>query len=108
MFPSGGPKSLREQLVGAWEIVLCEAVRPDGTKSPLVMGSDPAGQLIFTDDGHFSFQATAELPEFTSNNRMKTTPEENKAATEGSIAYYGTYIVNDADGTIAVHVERSS
>ena len=39
---------------------------------------------------------------------MKTTPEENKAAVQGSIAYYGTYTVSEEDKTIALHIERSS
>ena len=105
---SGQPKSLEEQLIGTWTIVLGEAVRPDGTRRPLLMGSDPAGQLIFTDSGHFSFQAEADLPKFASNDRIKRTPEENKAVVDASIAYYGTYTVNDADKTIAIHIERSS
>src|SRR5262245_47758625 len=45
--------SLKEELVGTWTMVLCEAVQQDGTKGPLVMGSDPAGQYIFTANGHF-------------------------------------------------------
>ncbi len=72
------------------------------------MGSDPAGQYIFTEDGHFSFQAVAEFGEFLSNDRMKTTPKEDKAAVQASIAYFGTYTVNDENKTIAVHIERSS
>lgn len=101
-------KSLKEQLVGTWTMVLCEVVQPDGTKTPLVAGNDPTGQYIFTDNGHFSFQAAADLPKLASNSRMKTTPEENKAVVQGSVAYYGTYTVNDADKTIALHIERSS
>jgi hypothetical protein len=101
-------RSLKEQLVGTWTIVLCETVQPDGTKGPMVIGSDPAGQYIFTDNGHFSFQAAAALPKFAAHDRMKTTPEENKAVVEGTIAYYGTYTVNDADKTIALQIERSS
>ena len=71
-------------------------------------GRNPAGQYIFTDDGQFSFQAAADLPKFASSSRMKTTPEENKAVVEGSIAYYGTYTANDADKTITLQTERSS
>jgi lipocalin-like protein len=99
---------IKEQLVGTWALIECEVVALDGTKSPLVLGGNPAGQYIFTDDGHFSFQAVAEFSKFVSNDRMKTTPEENKAAVHGSIAYYGTYTVDQADKTIALHIERSS
>jgi hypothetical protein len=101
-------KTLKEQLVGTWSLVLCENVALDGAKTPLVVGSNPAGQHIFTNDGYFSFQAAAEFPQFASNDRMKTTPEENKAVVEGSIAYYGTYTANEAENTIALHIVRSS
>jgi hypothetical protein len=50
----------------------------------------------------------AEIPKFVSNDYRKTTPEENKAVVEGSMAYYGTYTATDADKTIALHIERSS
>jgi hypothetical protein len=83
-------------------------VASNGTKSPLVEGDNPAGQYIFTSDGHFSFQAAAEFPHFASNNRTETTPEENRTVVRGSIAYYGTYSVNDAEKTILLHIERSS
>jgi hypothetical protein len=38
-----------------------------------------------------------DLPKIASNDPMKTTPEENKALMEGSIAYYGTYTVNESE-----------
>jgi hypothetical protein len=101
-------KSFKDQLVGTWTVVLCEAVQSDGTKGPAQIGSNVAGQYILTEDGHFSYQSAAELPKFASNNRLRTTPEENKAVVEGSIAYYGTYTVNEADKTIALQIERSS
>jgi len=34
--------------------------------------------------------------------------DENKAAVQGNIAYFGTYSVNEADGTLTLHVTRSS
>lgn len=89
-------------------LVSCEIVAADGSKSHLVEGDNPAGQYIFTGDGHFSFQAAAEFPNFASNDRAKTTAEENRAAVRGSIAYYGTYTVNDAEKVILLHIERSS
>jgi hypothetical protein len=101
-------KSTKDQLVGAWLVVRCEVVRPDGTKGALVIGNNPLGQFIFTDNGRFSFQVAAEILKFASGDETKTTPEENKAVVEGSIAYFGAYTVTDADKTIALHVERSS
>jgi hypothetical protein len=102
------PSSLREQVVGTWIIVRCEVVQPDGTKGPLVLGSNPIGQFIFTENGPFAFQVTAELPKFASGDFRKTTPEENKAVAQGSMAYFGTFAVMDADRTVALHIERSS
>src|ERR1700687_5605863 len=99
-------KSLKEQLIGTWTIVQCDVVNSDGTKGrPLVMGSNPVGQFIFTENGRFSFQVAAEIPKFASGDYRKTTPEENKAVVEGSMAYYGTYTATDADKTIALHIE---
>jgi hypothetical protein len=50
------------------------------------------------------------LPEdhklFASNNRLDGTPDENRASVQGSIAYFGTYTVNDADHTLTFHIER--
>jgi hypothetical protein len=101
-------KSLKEQLVGAWMVVHCEVVRPDGTKGPLVIGANPVGQFIFTDNGRFAFQVAAEIPKFASNDDSNTTPQENKAVVEGSISYFGSYTVTDADKTIHLHIERGS
>jgi len=101
-------KSLKEQLIGTWTIGPCDWVNPDGTKRPLVIGSNPVGQYIFTGNGRFSFQVAAEIPRFASGDYREYTPEENKAVSQGSMAYFGTYTVTDADKTIALHIERSS
>jgi hypothetical protein len=100
--------SIKDQLVGTWKFVMCEAITPDGTKLPIVEGNNPAGQYIFTSDGHFSFQVAADVPHFASKSPRQTTPEENRAAIRGALAYYGTYTVNDAEKTIIERIERSS
>jgi Lipocalin-like domain len=89
-------------------VVGCEIVQPDGTKSPLVNGDNPVGQLIFTDNGRFAFQVSAESPKIASNDSKILTPEESKRVAEGTIAYFGTYTLTDGDNTIAVHIARSS
>jgi Lipocalin-like domain len=50
----------------------------------------------------------AEITKFASGDYREYTTEENKAVVQGSMAYFGTYTVTDADKTIVLHVERSS
>jgi hypothetical protein len=60
-------------------------------------------------DGHFSLVNTrADLPKFASNRRDQGTPEENKAVVQGSIAYFGTYSVNEGDKVITAQIEGST
>jgi hypothetical protein len=49
-----------------------------------------------------------DLPKVASNNPETATPEEAKAIAAGSISYFGTYTVNEADKTLTLHVEASS
>jgi hypothetical protein len=65
--------------------------------------------VILTSNGRVILVITrADLPKFASNNRTTGTPEENKAAVAGSIGYFGTYAVNEADKTLVMHVEGST
>jgi hypothetical protein len=100
-------KLSKKQLVGYWTYVSAESVAKDGKKLPLVEGTNPKGQLIFS-DSRFTLVIIAEYPKLASNDRLKTTPEENKAAAHAVLAYYGTYSLNEADGTLALNIERSS
>jgi hypothetical protein len=101
-------KSLKEQLVGTWKIVSVDNVRDDGSKVEL-FGPNPNGIVIYTVDGHFAlWNGRSDLPKFASNRRDKGTAEENKAVVEGSIAYFGTYSVNEADKVITAHIEGST
>jgi len=72
-----------------------------------VEGSDIKGVQIFTNK-HFSFQVIANFPKLASNNRLDTTPEENKAVAHGVQSYYGTYTVNEAEKSWTTHTERAS
>jgi Lipocalin-like domain len=44
-------------------------------------------------------------PAFTSSDVFQGTPEEIKAAYEGFAAYFGTYTVDDAAGTVTHHLQ---
>ena len=97
--------SLREQVIGTWIHVSTTVTAPDGKKS------DRPGQglLIYAPDGHFTFVNVANnLPNLAANNRDKATAEEARAIVAGSIAYYGTYTVDEATKTIVPKVEGST
>ena len=101
-------KSLKEQLVGTWKLVSSHNVRNDGSRVD-VYGPNPKGILIYTSDGHFALVNTrSDLPKLASNSRDRGTPEENKAVVQGSIAYFGTYSVNEADKVITAQIEGST
>jgi len=91
-------------LVGTWTLV------SNTTTSP---SAKPFGQndgvAIFESNGRFSLQLIrSDLPKFASNNRDTGTADENKAVLQGSISYFGTYSVNEADGIVTLHIERCS
>jgi Lipocalin-like domain len=99
-------QSLKEQLVGTWTYVSSTAKLPDG--NPL-WGTNPKSLLIFTDNGRFSWQVLrSDRPQFASNDRRNGTSEENKAILQGSLAYFGTYSVHEADNTLISRIEGST
>ncbi len=99
-------QSLKTQLVGSWVYVSSSAKLADGSPQ---WGTNPKGLLIFTDDGHFSWQVfRSDRPRFASNDRTKGTPEENKATLRGSLAYFGTYSVDDPNKALITHIEGST
>lgn len=99
-------KSLADQLVGTWAYVSSTAKLPDG--GPL-WGANPKGLMIFTKDGWYSWQIfRSDLPKFASKNRMRGTPAEDAAILRGSLAYFGTYAVDEASRTITTKIAGST
>jgi hypothetical protein len=70
------------------------------------------GNAFFDAGGHYiitvmrSGRAKYAIADF--GQMAQATAEENKATAQGTITYFGTCSVNDADRTIAIHVEASS
>jgi Lipocalin-like domain len=99
-------KSLKEQLVGTWIFVSSTNTRPDGTKFD-PWGANPKGTTIYEANGRYAFMIMrSDLPKFT--DRTKATPEDSKTVVQGSIAYYGTYTVDEPSKTVTLHVEGST
>jgi lipocalin-like protein len=101
-------RTLKEQLVGTWKYVAVDVVRPDGSRVPLY-GPNPEGIATFDRDGNYMLlTARAGLPKFAVNDRMKGSADEYRAVVQGSIAHFGRYAVNEADGTITFRIQTST
>src|SRR6516164_9508473 len=103
MLPGGASaqqKSIKDQIVGTWTLLIDDGVKDDGTHVP-GYGPNPEGSLIFTADGHYALQIFRNSrPAFVSKDRLSGTADENKAAVHGMIAHFGTYAIDEAGKTI--------
>jgi len=104
----GQQQSLKEQLIGTWTVVSWEQKKGDGTKLQQY-GANPTGIAFFDTGGRYIITVMrSDRARYASNTPWQGTAEENKAAAEGTIAYFGTYSVSEADRSIAIHIEGSS
>src|SRR6202162_5340016 len=100
-------KSLKEQLVRTWTLVSSDQVRPDGSKLRQ-FGANPNGINVFDANGRFFLMmASADNLRMASNDRSITKSEEDGLIVE-SIAYYGTYTVNEEVNVISLHLDAST
>ena len=104
----GQQESLAKQLLGTWTLLSHESVRPDGSRVP-VYGADPKGVAFFDSSGHFIITVMrSDRAKYAIDLPTQGTPEENKGTAQGTITYFGTYSLSEADRTIAIHIEASS
>ena len=111
MLPShtlGQQQSLKERLLGTWTLVSIEAVRQDGGRSPL-FGTDPKGIAFFDRNDYYIISVmSSDRLAFVVNDRMQGSTAENKATSQGTITYFGTYSVDEADRAMLIHIDASS
>jgi Lipocalin-like domain len=101
-------KSLKEQLVGTWTLVSSDQVRADGSKLN-EFGANPKGINVFDANGRFFLMvASADNSKIASRDPNKKNPEEVGGLITESIAYYGTYTVNEAEKVIILHLDAST
>jgi len=99
---------LKEQIIGTWDLVANYAERQDGSRLD-AFGPSPSGRYMLDAGGRFSYMIYGSgRPKFASNNRREGTAEENKAAVQGIITFYGTYVVDEPAHTVTWQVERCS
>ena len=89
----------REQLIGTWKLVSFELEISGETSYP--WGEDVVGIHTWDETGHFAFQGGRSARErFASDNPLGSTPEEASSALGSYLAYFGTYDVDENEGTV--------
>src|SRR6202158_1064696 len=96
-----------KDLVGTWTLISAITDR-DGNKSD-IYGANANGVLVFDANGRYALvYIAANLPKFASNNRSTGTADENKAVIVGSLAHFGTYVVDEADKSFTFQIDRAT
>jgi len=105
---AGQPHALADQVRGTWTYEAVDTVKPDGTRTPMY-GANPKGAATFDGAGHYILlTARNDMAKFATNNRMEGTAEEYKAVSQGSIAHFGRYSVDEAAKTITFEIDTST
>lgn len=88
--------SLREQLIGAWELVSYVEKPVDGSAPIYPFGEDAQGIIMYTHDGFMSAQLSVRgRAPFTSDDWFEGKPEEFAAAARSYFAYTGPFQVDE-------------
>jgi len=97
---------LKDQVIGTWIYVSSTGKRDDGSNVPR---PSLKGAVTYTADGHFHFITTpTDTPNFASGDPARPLPDEAMAMASRSIAYTGTYTVDESTRTIIPTVEAST
>jgi len=98
----------KEKFTGAWRLISTE-YRNEGGEVTYPFGQETIGQLMYDGKRNMAVQIiNARRPNFASNDWLKGTPEEIKAAFEGYRCYFGTYDVDEEKKIVTHHVQGSS
>jgi hypothetical protein len=101
-------QSLKQQVVGTWTYVNAYNIMPNGARIE-PQGQNGKGLLVLDASGRFVWTLIKpDLPKFASNNRQTGTDAENRAVVQGTLAYYGTYEVDEPGKALLIHIEYSS
>ena len=105
-------KTPQEKLVGAWRLVSVETVRTNGDIIYPFYGKHPQGLLVYDASGWMSVQIVSDpaptKPDASSREEMLRAPiAEKVAAFDGYYAYFGTWAVDAANGTVTHYVQQS-
>ncbi|MGD9853586.1 MAG: lipocalin-like domain-containing protein [Planctomycetaceae bacterium] len=97
-----------EPFLGSWSLVSWTVTAADGqVVHPL--GDDAWGRLMYLQGGQMAASLMRRRrTAFVSDNRLEATVPECEAAYREFLAYFGTFTVQSAAGTVTHHVEAAT
>src|SRR3954453_5975281 len=99
--PQRGPTPIPAaggSLAGTWTLVAVDNVKPDGSRIQ-PYGPHPDGLLVLDAGGRYAVHIFRPgRPRFAANDKSQGTPEENRAAVQGTNTHFGRYAVDAAAG----------
>jgi Lipocalin-like domain len=112
--PATSKASVRGQLIGSWRLVSRQSRRANGEiEADPGLATTPLGVLIYDQSGHVAAQLsrrdrTVEMigEECQAAATTKGTPDTAQTIL-GYDAYFGTYKINELDGTVTHHLEAA-
>lgn len=103
-------ESLREQLIGAWELIeYCAYMPNDESNKKYPMGPEAKGMIMYTPDGHMSAQLLT--PGQKPFSRISATDDDWAQVGKNYVAYTGQFYLDehgDKQGPILMHHMRTS
>ena len=96
---------IRQSLLGAWSLVECAEIMPDGSKR-FPLGDDALGQVVYTADRRMSAQLVrAGRAAFPSDDYRGAPAEVAAEAFQQYFGYFGRYEVDADAGTVTHFIE---
>ncbi|MDX2201158.1 MAG: lipocalin-like domain-containing protein [Hyphomicrobiaceae bacterium] len=95
-----------KDIVGTW--TLASVTLEEGGKKSEPFGPAPKGMAVFDGARQSIVIVRPDMPKFATNNRNTGTAEENKAAVQGSLTFFGPYTFDEASKVMTVVVEGSN
>ena len=100
--------SVRERIAGAWRLESRTVTQANGaTLLDPVLGQQPVGRLLYDASGHMMLQVMRQGRAQAISVPSNPPDAKNPRIVLGYDAYFGTFTVNEAEGTITHRVEGS-
>jgi hypothetical protein len=104
---AGYAESAKTRLVGTWRLVSRVVAQNGKAIQDPTLGDTPTGYLMYDSAGHMAVQLMRQNRPADSKDcaQVDAAPRNNTQSVNGYDAYFGTYTVDEKNGTVTHHLE---